>query len=207
MIDPGLNFFGHSVDADMTMNELRQFLFVVEQFLGSLEATSQVESRAVDHDTNYLCAESFPAILYSSSIISAVIYVERETRFYCDALKKASQAKLGLRDLSGSWLDRFLKFCDKVAELDLGMTREQKEDIRGVLEVRNCLVHAGGYLPDFQRRDVVKAFLKRHMIECSNADFLDASPELAVRVLEIVARFVQQIYEAALTKYPYNSEG
>ena len=141
------------------------------------------------------------------TIISAMIFIERETRSYCDALRKASGASLASRDLSGSWLDRFFKYCEKVVGLDLGVSNELKSDIRGALEVRNCLVHASGYLPDFQRREAVRAFLARHNIPNKLEDFLEPSRDLAEVVLEVVGEFIERIYESALQKYPYRPGG
>jgi len=205
LIDPGLDFFGHAVDAKMTLDDLRQFSTVVDKFLGAMEIRTQVDAVRDRNGGDHLYNESFPTILFSSTIISALIFTERESRSFCETLRKATNSRLSYRDLSGSWLDRFFNYCDKVAGLDLGVTNDLKRDIRGALEVRNCLVHASGYLPEFQRPDAVNALLTRHSIPKRIDSELEPSAELAKVVLDVVEAFINRIYESALSKYQYGT--
>ena len=141
MIDPGLNFFGHSVDAETRIDDLKEFLSVAEGFISESMATQR---HSLCDEDEYLFAGSFQTILCSSVIISCIIFLEQEVRSFANVLKMAAGLELALRDLSGSWLERFFKYCEKVANLDLRVSPELRNDIQGILEIRNCLVHADG---------------------------------------------------------------
>src|SRR5213594_4427810 len=139
-IDPGLNFFGHSVDADMTLEDLEQFLTVVDEFLRKTAKRFAGKRDEFGLDRSDSFAETFPEILYASVITAAVSFLEREVRAFTDALREACSSPLGARDLSGAWLERFRKYCEKIALLPVGLTDAEWEDVKGVVEVRNCLV-------------------------------------------------------------------
>jgi hypothetical protein len=201
-IDPGLNFFGHLVSADMTLAELQQFLNVVDKYLRNTATRLKGKYNHFGDDRSSVFEEAFPQILYASVITAVVSFLERESREFADALREASSCAVGLRDLSGAWLERFRKYCEKVARLDLGLTDAEWEDIKGVVEVRNCLVHSGGWLPDFQGRATVEAFARRHQCNLSDRDDLHADLHLAQVVLESMRVFTERIYRVALDKYP-----
>ena len=74
--------------------------------------------------------------------------------------------------------------------------------MKGVVEVRNCLVHSGGWLPDFQGRSAVEAFTRRHELVLSDADYLRADLRLAQVVLDCTKAFIEQLYRVALERYP-----
>jgi len=201
-IDPGLNFFGHSVDAGMTLGDLEQFLKVVDGFLRQTAKRLAGKRDEFGMDRSDAFVESFPEILYASVITAVVSFLERESRAFTDALREACSSPLGARDLSGAWLERFRKYCERIALLPVGLTDAEWEDLKGVVEVRNCLVHSGGYLPDFQGRLAVEAFVRRHKIALSDGDYLRADLRLAQVVLERIKAFIEQIYRVALERYP-----
>jgi hypothetical protein len=201
-IDPGLNFFGSLVDADMTLGDLERFLAVVDEFLQKSAKRLADKYDRFGIDCSDVFAETFPEILYAAVVTAVVSFVERESRVFTDALRDACSSPLGGRDLSGSWLERFRKYCEKIALLPVGLTDAEWEDIKGVVEVRNCLVHSGGRLPDFQGRSAVEAFARRHKLVLSDGDYLRADLRLAQVVLERVKAFIEQIYRVALEKYP-----
>lgn len=201
-IDPGLIFFGHSVDADMTLEDLERFLRVVDEFLQKTAKRLAGKRDHVGIDRSETFAETFPEILYASVITAVVSFFERESRAFIEALREACSSPLGFRDLSGAWLERFHKYCEKIAFLPAGLTDAEWEDLKSVVEVRNCLVHNGGWLPDFQGRAAIEAFARRHKIALSDGDYLRADLHLAQVVMERIKAFIEQIYRVALDKYP-----
>ena len=201
-IDPGLNFFGHSVEAGMTIEDLEQFLTVVDEFLRKTAKRLAGKRDQFGIDRSDAFVETFPDILYASVITAVVSFVERESRAFTEALRETCSSPVGARDLSGAWLERFRKYCEKIALLSVGLTDAEWEDLKGVVEVRNCLVHSGGWLPDFQGRVAVEAFARRHKIALSDGDYLRADRRLAQVVLERIKAFIEQIYRVALDRYP-----
>lgn len=204
-IDPGLNFFGHSVDAGMKMDDLKQFLTVVDDFLIEMEKRFEGQQHSIGIDRSYMFSEPFPSILYSSVITSSVSFLEREVCGYSKALKDASEASLSVRDLSGSWLERFRKYCEKVVGIELRLEDNLWQDTKGVVEIRNCLVHAGGYLPSFQKRGAIETFCKRYSLSSLTGDFIEPDRHLTELALNILKQFIDRIYDAALARYPYES--
>jgi hypothetical protein len=201
-IDPGMNFFGNCVDADMTLEDLEQFLTVVDEFLRKTARRLAGSYDRFGIDRSGAFADTFPEILYASVITAVVSFLERESRAFTDVLREACSSPLGARDLSGAWLERFRKYCEKIALLPLRLTDAEWDDLKGVVEVRNCLVHSGGWLPDFQGHSAVEAFAQRHRLLLSDGDYLRADLRLAQVVLERIKAFIEQIYRVALERYP-----
>ena len=174
-----MNFFGNLVDADMTLENLERFLTVVDEFLRKTARHLAGKYDRFGMDRSDAFAEDFTEVLYASVITAIVTFLERGSRIFTDALRDACSSPLGARDLSGTWLDRFRKYCESIALLPLGLTDAEWEDMKGVVEVRNCLVHSGGWLPDFQGCSAVEAFARRHKVVLSNADYLRADLRIA----------------------------
>jgi hypothetical protein len=155
-------FCGNFVDATSRLGEIEQFSEYMGLYLKN-EAKYFREEAHVDLEIEYLplFAETFPPILYSSLIISAAIVTELEMRGYADTLRKARGLELGLNDFSGSMLERFRAYAGKLTQLPIDWSRARWEDVVGLFEIRNCLVHSGGNLREFGRANVVRAFARR----------------------------------------------
>jgi hypothetical protein len=201
-IDPGLNFFGHRVDAVTTLEDFELYISEVNQFLcrSARRFRGQCDEYGIDRSDAF--AEVFPEILYASVIMAIVSFLERELRTFSDVLGDACASPLSARDISGSWLERFRKYCEKVAFLPLRLTDAQWEDLKGAVEVRNCLVHSGGSLVDFQGRSIVETYARRHKIDLFQGTWLLADLRMAKIVLSEIKGFLDHIYQVALDKYP-----
>jgi len=201
-LDPGLNFFGHLVDAGMVVDDLEAFLKTVDGFLGksARRLAGKYDHFGIDRSSPF--TDSFPEIPYASVITAVVAFLERECRTFTEVLREACASPIAARELSGTWLERFRKYSEKIALLPLRLTNGEWEDMRGVVEVRNCLVHAGGWLPDFQGRPTVEAFARRHGLVAIDGDYLHANLPLATMVLEKSRAFIEHIFRAALDRYP-----
>jgi len=149
-----------------------------------------------------LFAETFPPILHSSIIISIAILLEQEMRGFCGALIDALGLNLKFNDLSGTVLERLRTLTTKVAQLELDPVDVRWEDTVGLFEIRNCLVHAGGQLTEFQRASALRAFAARHGTpDCSDTSIrIDAATSKLA--LEIASDFLDGIYGIALVRFP-----
>lgn len=202
-IDPNLLFFGNLVDGSSRLNDLEQFREHMEAFLRR-EQTYFVEEAHPDLELEFLplFAETFPPILHSSVVISTAILLEQEMRGFSGALIDALGLKLKFNDLSGSVLERFRTLVVKVASLDLNPNQVPWDDMVGLFEIRNCLVHAGGSLSEFQRAPTVHAFASRHGTPDCSDTVMTISAETSELVLRIASRFLDSIYDLALTRFP-----
>jgi hypothetical protein len=202
-IDPNLLFFGNLVDGSSRLGDLEHFREHVDAFLHR-EKTYFEEEAHPDLELEFLplFAETFPPILHSSIIISVAMLLEQEMRGYSAALIDALGLKLRFNDLSGSILERLRTIITKVAGLNLDQLDVRWDDTVALFEIRNCLVHAGGDLSDFQRASTVRAFAARHgMPECAD-DMMQIDSATSKLVLEIASDFLDGIYSIALTQFP-----
>ena len=201
-IDPELQFFGSSVEADMKLEDLAQFLGVVDGFLRESANRLSGETDGMGLDLSYAFAEPLPEILYASFITSVVSFLEREAQGFAHVLRRATDAPLGMAELSGAWYDRFRKFCEKLAGLDLGLTEIDWANLRGIVEVRNCLVHSGGQLSNFRGRANVEQFLARQGLPSPEEELLRADLQLSEVTLALTKACIDSMYRAALGKFP-----
>ena len=191
------------MDGSSRLDDIEQFREHVDAFLCQ-EKTFYEEEAHPDLELEFLplFAETFPPILHSSIIISVAILLEQEIRGYSVALIDSLGLKLKFNDLSGSVLERLRTIITKVAGLNLDQLDVRWDDTVGLFEIRNCLVHAGGDLSDFQRASIVRTFAERHGTpECTD-DMMQIDSATSKLALEIASDFLDGIYSIALTKFP-----
>lgn len=202
-IDPNLLFFGNLVDSSSKIEGLEKFLEHVDGFIAR-ETKYYEEDAHVDLEMEFLplFAETFPPILHSSLIISTAILLEQEMRGYSTALLDAIRSDLKFNDLSGSVLERFLSVISKVAKLPVDHGQLMWDDVVGLFEIRNCLVHAGGNLVGFQRAAAIKAFSARNGTPNFADDSLLVDSATSQFVLKVAMSFLEGIYDLALERFP-----
>lgn len=201
-IDPGLQFFGDAVEARMRLDDLTLFLDEVDTFLSTAAESLNGVTTREDESLFYQFAEPLPEILFSSFVISVVSFVERQAQGYARVLHLAANTPITMSDLSGAWYERFRKFAERLAKLDLGLSNADWSNLKCMVEVRNCLAHSGGDLSNFQRRSIVEQFLSRHRLDVPVDDYIQANRSLAEMCLQICRAFIDAIYRAAIERYP-----
>ena|SRR5882672_2688106 len=201
-LDPNLLFFGNLVDGSGRLNELEQFREYMNSFL--LREKTYFEEAHVDLRQEFvpLFAETFPPILHSSIIISTAILIEQEMRGYCGALIDALNLKLKFNDLSGTVLERLRTLVTKVAQLELDPVEVRWDDTVALFEIRNCLVHAGGQLTEFQRASTVRAFAARYGTPACADTFMSIDSKTSDLALQIASDFLDGIYGIVLKRFP-----
>jgi len=201
-LDPNLLFFGNLVDGSSKLGDLEQFREYVDGFLAG--ETKYFEEAHPDLGIEFLplFAETFPPILHSSLIISTAILLEQEMRGYSAAMLDTIASDLKYNDLSGSVLDRFRTVITKIAKLPLDPNKLMWDDIVGIFEIRNCLVHAGGSLIGFQKDSTIRAFSSRHGISDCTGDMLEIDTSTSGLVLKLASSFLEEVYKLALQRFP-----
>ena len=76
------------------------------------------------------------------------------------------------------------------------------QDMVGLFEIRNCLVHAGGNLAEFPKAATVREFAARHRTPNCSSQALEFNPSTSKVALEIASVFLQSIYDIALQAFP-----
>lgn len=201
-IDPNLLFFGNSVDASSRLNDLEQFREYLDGYLRTESEFLHELHSDLEIDMVPLFADAFPPILHSAVITSTVALIELEIRGYCDALRSSADLALRLADLSGGLLDRFWRYCTKVVGLEFDANALRWPDVIGLFEVRNCLVHTGGRLIDFQGAAAIRTFASEHSTPTIQGDGVTIDSQTSVVALAIASHFLDGIFDHALARFP-----
>ena len=208
-IAPDTRFFGNLVDASMEIDLLHEYVLNMTKAIEAAKDSCRGEVlnrrptlHAIALDDSELFAEQFPRLLHEGTIISIIIFLERVLNDFAGDLQRTERIQLSIKDLNGSLIERFKKYCFYVAGLPFSISDQDWESLRGVLEIRNCLVHSNGSLTEFQKAPTIKAFVRRHGTpQIDDAGWLRADDRTALKVLEVAKGFVENIHEAALQKY------
>ena len=107
-----------------------------------------------------------------------------------------------MSDFRGSLLERFKKYCQNLANLDLDLSESEWQDITAIMEIRNCLVHNSGSTEDFAKIKIIKTFANRYKTPCICEGRLRLSDDTLLITLKILHNFINKIYDAALKKFP-----
>jgi hypothetical protein len=201
-IEPNLLFYGNAVDASSRLSDLEHFRGYLDGYLRTESEFMHELHSDLEVDMVPLFAETFPPILHSAVLTSTVALIELEIRGYCDALRTSLGLALKLSDLSGGLLERFWRYCGKVVGLPLDATTLRWQDVTGLFELRNCLVHAGGRLNEFQGAPAVRAFARTHGTPAILDDAVEIESNTSVTALAIASDFFDGIFDLALTRFP-----
>lgn len=198
MIDPGLNFFGNSVDAGMRLDELSAYSEHLDAFLAEMEGRLNGSS---DLDDEYLFSEPFPNILHSSLIISVVAFIEAELKGYCEVVQETEGLKLAMADLTGSPIRQFRLYIEEVVGFSLGLNQELWQDVTEIFALRHHFAHG------LDARGVAPSGTVRSLQERSKAFHIEegrvyVSRRTSLFVIDRAKKFLDFIYDAALDRYP-----
>lgn len=201
-------FFGNFVDADSELIYLQDFAESTVKLLRSAASDSNIKKRKLDHailavagDVEYLYGVLYASDVNQAIVIASIIFLDREIRSFSRNLRIALNLGLGLGDISGSLLERFQKYCEKVAKIDLYLDDYGWKNIKGIVEIRNCLVHCSGNLDAFSRKSVVMEFAKRHGTPSIEDSWIRIKEETVNLVLKVMREFVENIYKSALERF------
>ena len=208
-------FFANHIDVSVEIDLLKEFILhmdaslkeadvPVSDALGKEQMIPPLE--VIPDDRDYLLTSHFPKLLHSGFIISVLSFFEQQLIRFCNNLKTTENHGLRVQDLAGSFLERFRNYCIHVAQLPI--PTDDWEDIKGAMEVRNCLVHNAGMLDGFNKEKAVRAFVRRHHTpSIARNNVLVVTRETSLCVLNIIHSFVESIHKAALIKYPKHEKG
>lgn len=207
-INPHILFFGNSVDKSIQIDLLKEYMLHMDDSLSksvqSCEGKHEdlsLSLKCIADDKSDLLSNHFPELLHGGFVISAVIFLENELTTFCKDLKRVENLGLTHKDLSGSFIERFKKYCEHIAKVDLSLSNEAWEDIKGVLDIRNCLVHNLGSIVNFGKANTIKAFSERHGLPKIVDDSIVIDKEVSIRILDIIDNFIEAFYQGALARY------
>jgi len=209
LLDPHTYFGGNLTDASIELEFLHELASSLDSLLTEAAARPPAELpplsdsvAVVAGDRGCLYSELFPPLVHEAFLISSIIFLERQFRTYVAGLRQALSTPLSFNDLSGSVLERFRTFCQKVCLLDLGLSPEQWQDLAGLIALRNCLIHSGGVLEGSRDRASAESFVRRHGIPEILQGRLVFSRSTSTLVLRLLTDAIEAFYRAALNRFP-----
>ncbi len=201
-IDNHTLFFGNYVDADLQLNDLREYLIDVKKFIDRKRRYREKRlTKSIFKDIALnMFTESFSTTLYDSVMISLWIFMESEFRGYCRAMQSVMGIKISYSDIYGSSIEKFKIYSQKVANLDFGLTNENWEDLKAINEIRNSMVHSDGVV---KNKKLVEIFMKRHKLKgLLEADRIVLSKKSLETIISYCRLVNERIYTVALKRYP-----
>jgi len=202
------NFFGNMVNIDMQLEELKVYLTEVNNFIRITNINLQSEKvKGLDYETlenlKYHFEETQGEILRKSIIISIIILLESEIDHYCKDFKKLKKLNVGYNDFRGDLLDKFKFYSAKILMSDFNFQGSLWQDIVGLYEIRNSLVHNNGMLDNFGKRKTVENFIYRNKSFMIDEDArICISHQACIDSIKIIESFFNEITDFALRVFP-----
>ena len=196
--DPNLFFFGSMVDLDCHIQDLKLVLKRTEEldFDDHPEATPELQEEG-------LIADIFPGIARESFIVSLLITLENEFKCFCNLLREIEDIPLKWTELRGSALDRFKIYCNKVAGLNVPDAEPIVSQVRGLIEVRNCIVHSNSSIENYGKAKTIEQFMESVSgVSVVDEHYLSFTYESCIQCATIVMEYMEKWYRAALSRYP-----
>jgi hypothetical protein len=201
-------FFGNLVNIDMQLEELKVYLNEVHNFIKitNVHLNSDRESELDYHtleNLKYHFKYTQGEILRKSIIISTVILLEAEIDTYCEDFKTHKNISVSYREFRGDLLDKFKLFSVKLLNSDFNFQGSLWNDVIGLYEVRNSLVHNNGLTSNFGKRKTIENFIKRNQSYAINEnEKIIISHQACLDSITIVEKFFEEITLFALRTFP-----
>jgi hypothetical protein len=202
------NFFGNAVGIDMQLEELKVYLNEVHNFIRITNITLQSDKmKDLDEETlenlKYHFENTQGEILRKSIIISIVILLESEIDTYCRDFKRYKKLSIGYNDFKGDLLDKFKIFSSRLLQSDFNFQGTLWQDILGLYEIRNSLIHNNGLLTDFGKRKTIERFISRNKsFEIDDNERICISHKACLDSVKIVETFFNELTDFALRIFP-----
>lgn len=178
-------FFGDLVSLDCYVQDL----------LLILEKTESIE---LGRSSDRLVFDCFPDVTRKSHIVTVLIVLEREFSTLCNRLKLATDQPLKWNDLKGSAIERFSKYCSTVCGIPEPENLSNFQDVKGLIELRNCIVHNDSCIEGFPKATVIKQLASRYDgIDIDNG-YITLSHDACIGLTVVAFNFLESWYQSAL---------
>lgn len=204
-----INFYGNSVEFGGQVNELKSYLDEIDNFIKITNYHLQNDKiKGYDEDTldnlKYHYEYIHGDILRRSIIISTIILLESGIDMYCRDFQKHKKNKIDYKDLKGDLLDRLKLYSTKILNSSFDFSSQLWQDIVGLYEIRNCIIHNNGSLENFGKRKVIENFINRNKsFSLTDNDFIEITHAGCVFGLTIADEFHTKLTECAFEYFPF----
>lgn len=193
-LSPGLNFFGNLVSLDCQIQDLKLVFRKIEE----IEFPDHEDAA----DEESLIADIFPDITRKGFIVTLLIELDDQFNIFCEILKEATSQKVRWNDLKGSPLERFITYSEKVCGLKSVCEDLIRRQLRGLIEVRNCIVHNNSSIKGFNKHNVITEFVNDMEGICIHENYIYFDLAACNNCADIIFQFMQRAYYSALEVFP-----
>lgn len=202
-----LNFFGNYANMNMQIEELKIYLNEVHNFIKNTHIklqSSKIKNQNQDtlETLKYHFEYTQGEILQKSIIISIIILLESEIDIYCTDFKRYKKLTIGYNDFKGNLLEKFKMFFSKMLLSNFNFQGKIWQDVIGLYEVRNSLVHNSGFICNFNQRKTIENFVARNKsFEINDDERICISLQACNEGITIIESFFKEITDYALKTF------
>jgi hypothetical protein len=176
--------------------------YYFERKLGKLPAHESEEYeypvyQDADHRKIQIWKRDIPRNLRTSFIMLLISVAENKLQSICNYVEQISDAPISQGQLAGGIFQTFKKFLNAFGELK-EPTDEEWNIIEGIYDVRNVLVHGGGFISKSKRGSKKKLNLlvnENAGIEIIDSDYVKVNSEFCKFALSNVWDFFVSLYK------------
>lgn len=139
--------------------------------------------------------EIFSNRIRASFITQMCSFVEGELNRICDRVRVISRVPIKVSDLQGSTLSKAKKFLAAFAKLDFPSETSWNE-IQRVFDVRNLMVHEGGFAGSSKSRNKLMEFAGIAPGLALNHNHLEVKREFCEYCLALISKFCDELHNA-----------
>lgn len=139
----------------------------------------------------------FPLLLCNSFIITLAYILEQELRNFADTLSKVTKLDHDLTMNQTGFFDRFKLYISKTAQVPYDFGAKQWNDIKGLVEVRNLIVHKSGVLDKSPRSKTILEFNKSYQRLTIKGNQIYPTIPFCNDMISLVHKFLRDLTDAA----------
>lgn len=197
--NPNLFLSCSSCDFGMLIDDWKIILKKVDSVdLEQIELDEKLHNKGYD---DYVEID-FHQINRKGYLVTLMILFEDEIKRICDLLYEIESLKIKQSELKGNNLERFKIYITRIANLNTGINEDEFETIHAITEVRNCIVHSNSLLQQFKGANSIIKLAKTLDGISLNNDLVEINLEFCLKCADIIAGFVDNVYDTALMRYP-----
>ncbi|EIQ1514433.1 hypothetical protein HYO42_22535 [Vibrio parahaemolyticus] len=155
---------------------------------------SNIDSMELSSGEENLTFASFPDVIRKGHIVTLLIVLEDQFSSLCKLQREIYDHKLKWSDFRGSALERFMIYCESVCGIKRPVTSAELDDIKCLIELRNCIVHNSSDLDGFNKANQIFALSKRQSGLDVTCGFIELSHEACLDLTDIAFEFIKRWY-------------
>jgi len=136
----------------------------------------------------------FPDIHRKSILITIYGFLESDLNKLCKIISECIDNKIKLRYLSGKGISRALLYLSKIAEIDKLKFGNELIFIKKTNLLRNCIVHAGGVLPDQEKHELNIFVTQNKNLSGCPGDTVSLGPDFIAEFIDNLLIFYEKMH-------------